>query len=96
MIRTGRRTVSNKVTFYEGSLLEPAMRALDEATAEALRLSTAVDRLEGESLEIIEALGLHEDTPHDKVLAHVRALVKEHAEMRTTIEQHKAFWKDLP
>lgn len=56
-------------------MLEPAMRALDEATAEARRLSTAVDRLEGESLEIIEALGLHEDTPHDKVLAHVRALV---------------------
>jgi hypothetical protein len=81
--------VSNKVTWYDGSLLEPAMRALDEATAVAQRLSTAVDRLEGESLEIIAALGLHEDTPHERVLARVRALVKEHAEMRMVMEGHR-------
>lgn len=34
--------------------------------------------------------------PTSELLAHVRALVAEHAEMRTTIEQHKGFWKDLP
>jgi hypothetical protein len=79
--------VSNKVTGYDGSMLEPAMRALDEATAEARRLSTMVDRLEGESLEIIEALGLHEDTPHAEVLAHVRSLVAEHRAMRSRLEE---------
>lgn len=42
--------------------------------AEARRLSTAVDRLEGESLEVLAALGLHEDTPHAEVLAHIRDL----------------------
>lgn len=88
--------VEHKATWYEGSLLEPAMRALANATAEARRLSTMVDRLERESLEITEALGLHEDTEHEKVLEHIRALVKEHSEMRTTIEQHKGFWRDLP
>jgi hypothetical protein len=45
------------------------------AVAEARRLSTAVDRLERESLEVLAALGLHEDTEHDEVLAHIRALV---------------------
>lgn len=80
----------------DGTWISPDAQALDDVTAEARRLSTAVDRLEGESLEIIEALGLHEDTPHAEVLEHIRALVKEHSEMRTTIEQHKAFWKDLP
>lgn len=44
----------------------------------------------------LAALGLHEDTEHEKVLEHIRALVKEHSEMRTTIEQHKGFWRDLP
>ena len=43
--------------------------------AEARRLSTAVDRLEGESLEVLAALGLPDDTEHDEVLAHIRALV---------------------
>lgn len=42
--------------------------------AEARRLSTAVDRLEGESLEVLAALGLHEDTEHAEVLAHIRDL----------------------
>lgn len=86
--------MSNKITWYEGSLLEPAMRALDEATAVAQRLSTAVDRLEGESLEIIAALGLHEDTPHAEVLDHVRALVAEHAEMRMVMEGHRHHIKE--
>jgi hypothetical protein len=45
------------------------------AEAEARRLSTAVDRLERESLEVMAALGLPEDTEHYKVLAHIRALV---------------------
>lgn len=43
--------------------------------AEARRLSAAVDRLEGESLEVLAALGLPEDTEHEEVLAHIRALV---------------------
>ena len=42
---------------------------------EARRLSTAVDRLERESLEVLAALGLPEDTEHGEVLAHIRALV---------------------
>lgn len=56
---------------------------------------TDVKCLEGESLEIIPALGLHEDTEHEKVLAHVRALVKEHAEMRMVIDGHR-FNKENP
>lgn len=75
--------VEHKVTWRESSLLEPAMRALDNATAAAQRLSTMVDRLERESLEVIEALGLHEDTPHAEVLAHVRSLVAEHRAERS-------------
>ena len=75
--------VEHKATWYEGSLLEPAMRALANATAEARRLSTAVDRLERESLEVIAVLGLHEDTSHDKVLAQVRSLVTEHRAERS-------------
>ena len=75
--------MSNKVTWRESSLLEPALRALDNATAAAQRLSTMVDRLERESLEVIEALGLHEDTPHAEVLAHVRSLVAEHRAERS-------------
>ena len=43
--------------------------------AEARRLSAAVDRLERESLEVLAALGLHEDTPHAEVLAHIQALL---------------------
>lgn len=38
---------------------------------------------------VLSALGLHEDTPHDKVLVHVRALVAEHAEMRMVMEGHR-------
>jgi len=56
------------------------------AVAEARRLSTAVDRLERESLEVLAALGLHEDTEHAQTLAHIRTLVQEHAEMRLAIE----------
>lgn len=67
---------------------------MDTATVEARRLSTAVDRLEGESLEILEALGLHEDTSHEDALEHIRTLVKEHGEMRVRIDE--AFWKNLP
>lgn len=73
----------------DGTWVSPDSQALDEATAVAQRLSTMVDRLEGESLEIIAALGLHEDTPHENVLAHVRALVRENAEMRMVIEGHR-------
>lgn len=45
----------------------------------------------------LAALGLHENTPHEQVLAHVRALVKEHAEMRMVIEGHRhRFNKENP
>ena len=70
----------------DGTWVNPDAEALDEVTAEARRLSTAVDRLEGESLEVLAALGLHEDTSLDDALAHIRTLVQEHAEMRLAIE----------
>jgi hypothetical protein len=46
------------------------------AVAEARRLSTAVDRLERESLEVLAALGLPEDAEHDEVLAHIRLAIE--------------------
>lgn len=56
--------------------------------AEARRLSTAVDRLERESLEVLAALGLHEDTPHDKVLAYIR-------DLRGKVDKPRAYLDDL-
>ena len=73
----------------DGTWVDPDAQALDEVTAEARRLSTAVDRLERESLEVLAALGLHEDTEHDKVLEHIRVLMQEHNEMRMVIEGHR-------
>ena len=64
--------------------------------AEARRLSTMVDRLERESLELLEALGLHEDTGHDDVLEHVRTLVREHGEMRMVVEGHRHGFEKHP
>lgn len=59
--------------------------------AEARRLSTRVDRL-----ELLEALGLHEDTNHADTLAHVRTLVREHGEMRMVVEGHRHRFRKHP
>lgn len=64
----------------------PGYRTFRDLIKEARRLSTSVDRLETESLELLEALGLHEDTSHEATLVHVRALVEEHAGLRSRIE----------
>ena len=56
--------------------------------AEARRLSTAVDRLERESLEVLAALGLHKDTPHAEVLAYIR-------DLRGKVNKPRAYLDDL-
>lgn len=89
--------MNDKITWQQAALLEPVMQALSETTAVASRLSTMVDRLEGESLEILAALGLHEDTSHADALVHVRSLVREHGEMRTVVEGRRHHPKcDIP
>ena len=72
----------------DGTWVNPDAEALDEVTAEAHRLSTAVDRLEGESLEVLEALGLHEDTEHAEALAHIQYL-------RSKVSSPRAHLDDL-
>ena len=88
--------MSDKITWQQTALLGPVVRALNETTAEARRLSTMVDRLERESLELLEALGLHEDTDHADVLEHVRTLVREHGEMRMVVEGHRHRFRKYP
>lgn len=55
---------------------------INEITIEARRLSTAVDKLEGESLELYSALGLHEDVTHTEAHQYIKILMKEYSELQ--------------